>query len=124
MLILAVSGMARPRAILDKQGQADGVFRRLKTEPSGINREKLLAVSLDSIEAIADSKRSPIRWGGAGPRSKFGLIFIERAGSRSFVSAFIKTLGANMAFKAKPRLSLRRNWPKEASAPSTKLAIG
>ena len=53
--------MARPRAILDKQGQADEVFRRLKTEPSGINRERLLAVSLGlnhsnkGLKEIADT---------------------------------------------------------------------
>jgi hypothetical protein len=36
--------MARPRAILDTHGQADAVAARLKREPAGWRRERLLAV--------------------------------------------------------------------------------
>ena len=37
--------MARPRAKLDRLGQAEEVFERLKTEAPGLSRERLLAVS-------------------------------------------------------------------------------
>ena len=37
--------MARPRAKLDEFGQADQVFEKLRTEGSGLSRERLLAVS-------------------------------------------------------------------------------
>jgi transposase len=36
--------MARPRATLDTHGQADAVAARLKSEPAGWRRERLLAV--------------------------------------------------------------------------------
>ena len=36
--------MARPRAELDTHGQADAVAARLKGEPAGWRRERLLAV--------------------------------------------------------------------------------
>ena len=38
--------MARPRAKLDRCGEADLVTRRLNTEPPGARRERLLAVQL------------------------------------------------------------------------------
>lgn len=38
--------MPRPRAKLDRLGQADQVIQRLKSEPAGKARERLLAVSL------------------------------------------------------------------------------
>ena len=38
--------MARPRAKLDRCGEADLVTRRLHTEPPGAGRERLLAVQL------------------------------------------------------------------------------
>ena len=38
--------MARPRAKLDRSGEADLVIRRLETEPPGAGRERLLAVRL------------------------------------------------------------------------------
>ena len=38
--------MARPRAKLDRCGEADLVTRRLNTEPAGARRERLLAVQL------------------------------------------------------------------------------
>lgn len=38
--------MSRPRAKLDTHGHADLVAQRLKTEPAGIRRERLLAVKL------------------------------------------------------------------------------
>jgi transposase len=38
--------MARPRAKLDRLGQRELVIERLKTEPAGINRERLNAVRL------------------------------------------------------------------------------
>ena len=52
--------MARPRAKLDVQGAADLVARRLKTEPPGQARERLLAVQLGlqgelSLAAIAQT---------------------------------------------------------------------
>jgi transposase len=40
------SGMARPRAKLDRCGEADLVSRRLETEPPGPRRERLLALQL------------------------------------------------------------------------------
>jgi len=63
--------MARPRAKLDRLDQADQVFQRLKTEPPGDYRERLLAVSLGlknelGLAQIADTighSRSTIqRW--------------------------------------------------------------
>ena len=38
--------MARPRAKLDRCGEADLVTRRLNAEPPGARRERLLAVQL------------------------------------------------------------------------------
>jgi transposase len=52
--------MARPRAKLDRCGEADLVARRLKTEPAGPGRERLLAVQLGlagelGLEQVADA---------------------------------------------------------------------
>jgi transposase len=52
--------MARPRAKLDVQGEADLVARRLKTAPPGLARERLLAVALGlkgelGLDAIAQA---------------------------------------------------------------------
>lgn len=52
--------MARPRQKLDKPKQADAVRRRLKKEPPGWRRERLLAVQLgleggQSLEQIAET---------------------------------------------------------------------
>ena len=38
--------MPRPRAKLDRLGQADEVIERLRQEPLGLARERLLAVKL------------------------------------------------------------------------------
>ena len=51
--------MSRPRAKLDRLGQAEQVIRRLKNEPPGLARERLNAVKLGiegelDLEAIAD----------------------------------------------------------------------
>ena len=61
--------MARPRAKLDACGEADLVARRLKTEPAGPARERLLAVQLglagelglDQIAAAVQRSRATIQ---------------------------------------------------------------
>lgn len=61
--------MARPRSKLDKHGHGDLVVQRLKTEPAGIHRERLLAVklglegelSLDEIAARLQRSRATIQ---------------------------------------------------------------
>ena len=52
--------MARPRAKLDRCGEADRVTRRLHTEPPGARRERLLAVQMGlkgelGLDAIAQA---------------------------------------------------------------------
>ena len=52
--------MPRTKAKLDKLGQADEVLERLKTEPAGKNRERLIAVKLGmegklKLQEIADT---------------------------------------------------------------------
>ena len=57
--------MARPRAKLDRCGEADLVTRRLNTEPPGARRERLLAVQLGlrgelGLDRIAQAVGTPL----------------------------------------------------------------
>jgi transposase len=84
--------MARPRQKLDERKQADAVRRRLKKEPPGWRRERLLAVqlgmegeqSLDQIAAAVSHARSTIQeWFARFREGGLELLLRdERAGNR------------------------------------------
>jgi putative transposase len=84
--------MARPRQKLDERKQAEAVRRRLKTEPPGWRRERLLAVqlglegeqSLEQIAAAVSHARSTIQeWFARFREGGLELLLRdERAGNR------------------------------------------
>ena len=78
--------MARPRAKLDRCGEADLVSRRLNTEPPGARRERLLAVQLglagelglDRIaQAVGRSRATIQTWFGTYRRGGVGALLYD-----------------------------------------------